>query len=378
MRFAMIGTAFMGTAHSHALHDAAAFFPDLPVRPVKRVLIGRREARAREMAERWGWEEWATDWREAVRRPDVDAVIVGTPNHLHHPMCLAALEAGKHVLCEKPLATTASLADDLAAAAARAGVCHGVAFNYRRVPAVVLARRLIEEGRLGTIRLYRGTYLQDWLLDPSLPVTWRLRVDEAGSGALGDILSHAIDLARYLVGEIAEVVSDLTTFVAERPAPDGGRASVTVDDRAAVLVRFVGGAVGSLEATRFATGRKCANGFEIFGERGSVRFDLERFNELEYYTQDDAPEARGYRRILVTEREHPYLRAWWPPGHTIGWEHTFVHQIHDFVAAAAGGRAFAPDFVEGAACQRVLDAAMRSHASGAWTAVPGPGGAARG
>lgn len=370
-RVALIGYKFMGKAYSHALHDVAAFFPDLPARPVKQVLCGREAAEVQRVADQWGWTASTTDWREAVRRDDVDAVIVGTPNQLHRDMCLETCRAGKHVLCEKPLALDGAQAEEMAQAAARAGICHGVAFNYRRVPAVTFARQLLLEGRLGRIYEYRATYLQDWLLDPGLPLTWRLRKEEAGSGVLGDLLSHVADLARYLVGDLTEVVADLATFVDERPLSRGAseRGRVTVDDRAAMLVRFDNGAVGTLEGTRFATGRKCANAFEIYGERGSLRFDLERMNELEYYAIGDAPEERGFRRILVTEPSHPYIGAWWPPGHTIGWEHTFVHQVRDFVAAAVEGRSFAPDFWDGVACQRVIDAAERSVATRGWTAV---------
>lgn len=377
LNFAMIGYQFMGKAHSHALHDVAQFFPDLPVRPVKKVLCGRDAARVARVAAQWGWETWTTDWRTVVRRPDVDAVIVGTPNHVHAEICLEACAAGKHILCEKPLALNASEAERMAEAARRSGVCHGVAFNYRRVPAVALAHQMIRAGRLGRITHYRAMYLQDWLVDPDRPLTWRLRRETAGSGVLGDLLSHVADLARHLVGEITDLVADLTTFVHERPV-DGTagtvRGEVTVDDRAALLVRFAGGAVGSLEATRFATGRKCGNAFELYGDRGSLRFDLERMNELEFYAGADEPEGRGFRRVLVTEPSHPYLSAWWPPGHTIGWEHTFVHQIRDFIVAAAEHRSFSPDFEDGAACQRVLDAAARSAAARGWVRVDAPAG----
>ncbi|MGQ0572131.1 MAG: Gfo/Idh/MocA family protein [Armatimonadota bacterium] len=374
LNFAMIGYRFMGKAYSHALHDVASFFPDLPARPVKRLLCGRDADAVKAVADRWGWEAWATDWYDVVGRPDVDAVIIGTPNRTHHELCLAACAAGKHVLCEKPLAMNVTQALEMAAAAKRAGVRHGVAFNYRRVPAVTLARRMIDEGRLGRLYHFRATYLQDWLLDPQVPLTWRLQREQAGSGTLGDLLSHNIDLARFLVGEITDVVADVTTFITERPLEGrDDRGEVTVDDRAALLARFEGGAVGNLEATRFATGRKAANAFEVYGEQGSLKFDLERMNELEYYSLADRPDERGFRRILVTESSHPYLTAWWPPGHTIGWEHTFVHQIRDFILAVVEGTPFAPDFDDGAACQRVLDAAERSVASRAWTSAVGAG-----
>ncbi len=371
LNFAMIGYAFMGRAHSHALHEVVAFFPDLPSRPVRKVLCGRTRAEVERVAAQWGWESWTTDWREAVERADVDAVIVGTPNHTHHEICLAALAAGKHVLCEKPLARTLVQAEEMAAAARRAGVCHGVAFNYRRVPAVALARRVITEGRLGRIYHLRSSFLQDWLLDPDTPMSWRLRKEDAGSGTLGDLLSHSIDLARYLVGDLHEVIADLTTFIPQRPRAEeaGGRENVTVDDRAALLARFTGGAVGTIEASRLAAGRKAANAVEVYGERGSLRFNQERLNELDFYAASDPPHLQGPRTILVTEPSHPYIAAWWPPGHIIGWEHTFVHQLRDFIAAASAGTPFEPDFAAGVACQRVLDAAERSLASRSWTQV---------
>ena len=386
LSFALIGYRLMGKAHSHALHshalhDVAAFFPDLPARPVKRVICGRDSAELEGIASRWGWESWTTNWRGAVERPDVDAVIVGVPNRLHYDICLAAAAAGKHILCEKPLAMDAGQAQEMVAAAERAGIRHGVAFNYRRVPAVALARRLIQQGRLGRLYHFRAAYLQDWLLDPDYPLTWRPRREEAGSGTLGDLVSHSIDLGRFLVGEIAEVVAGATTFVHERPlregAPGGGRGEVTVDDTAALLVRFAGGAVGNLEASRFSAGRKSGNAFDIYGERGGLRFDLERMNELELYSTEDPPDERGFRRVLVTEASHPYLTAWWPTGHIIGWEHTFVHQIHDFIQAVATKTPFDPDFAAGAACQRVLDAAQNSLEQRRWVSVDGEGGSGR-
>ncbi len=372
IRFAMIGYAFMGKAHSHALHDVAAFFPDLPARPVRKILCGRTGAEVERVATQWGWESWTTDWRDAIGRSDVDAVIVGTPNHTHHEICLAALAAGKHVLCEKPLALTLTQAGEMAAAAQRAGVCHGVAFNYRRVPAVTLARQVITERRLGRIYHIRSSFLQDWLLDPAVPMSWRLRKEDAGSGALGDLLSHSIDLARYLVGEFREVIADVTTFIPQRPRAGGrgGPDGVTVDDRAALLARFVDGTVGTFEASRLAAGRKAANTVEVYGEQGSLRFNQERLNELEFYAVSDPPHLQGSRTILVTEPSHPYVAAWWPPGHIIGWEHTFVHQLRDFIIAAVTGARFDPDFAAGAACQRVLDAAERSLTSRTWTQVP--------
>jgi predicted dehydrogenase len=376
----LIGYAFMGRAHSSAWRNVAPAF-DAELVPDLRVICGRDETLVQEAATRLGWAEWTTDWRELVAREDVDVIDVSTPGNLHAEMAIAALEAGKHVLCEKPLAN--SVAEAERTAAARAAAAHGVkamvGFNYRRLPAVTLASQLVAGGTIGPIRHLRAVYLQDWLIDPEFPLTWRLQKELAGSGSLGDIGAHIVDLARFVTGEeIAEVSALLETFVKERPLlgrADGlsattaeGSGAVTVDDAAAFIGRLSGGAVATFEATRFATGRKNGVRFEINGELGSLAFDLERPNELELYERREGRDA-GFRRVLVTEGENPYIRAWWPPGHVLGWDHSFVNEVHDFLDAIATGGEIHPDFEDGLAVQRVLDAVETSAADRRWTTV---------
>ena len=367
----LIGYGFMGKAHSNAYRQVKAFFGGR-VQPRMKVLCGRTAKAVKEAADRYGWEESCTDWRKVVSRPDIDLIDIATPGDSHHPIALAAAEAGKVVLCEKPLANTLRQAEEMFQAVTRAGVLHMICHNYRKVPAVVLARRLIADGRLGEIYHFRGTYLQDWLVAPDFPRAWRLDRNQAGSGALGDILSHSLDLARYLVGEISEVAGSLETFIRHRPLPDrpDERAPVTVDDAAAALVRFANGATGTLEASRLASGRKAYNRFEINGSRGSVVFNLERLNELEVYFNDDPAATQGFRTILVSESEHPFFRAWWPPGHIIGWEHTFTHLIWELMEAIADDRLPQPNFEDGVRNQRVLDAIERSARDGTRRRVP--------
>ena len=311
---ALIGYAFMGRAHSNAYRQVGPFFKPR-LRPRMKVLCGRTRSNVEKAARELGWEEVATDWRAVVERPDIDIIDIATPGDSHAEIAIAAARAGKAVFCEKPLANSVRDAERMLKAADTAGVAHMVCHNYRRAPAVMLARQLITEGQLGEIRHYRGTYLQDWITDPKFPLVWRLDRKQAGSGALGDIAAHSIDLARFLVGEIAEVAGHLETFIRKRPLPGtpGRRGQVTVDDAATALVRFANGAMGTIEATRLAPGRKNYNRFEINGSRGSLAFDLERMNELELYLESDRPAVRGFRRVLVTEPKHPYMKAWWPP-----------------------------------------------------------------
>jgi predicted dehydrogenase len=363
----MIGYQFMGRAHSNAWRQARSFF-ELPLDPVLQVVCGRNEAAVRAAAGRLGFAEHASDWRELIARDDIDAIDICTPGDSHLPIAIAAAEAGKPILCEKPLANTLVDARQMLDAAEKAGVVHMICHNYRRAPAVSLARRLIEEGRIGRIHHYRGTYLQDWIVDPEFPRVWRLEKARAGSGALGDLASHSIDIARFLVGEITEVSGMLETFVEQRPLEDGtGRAPVDVDDAALALLRFENGAIGTVEATRFAPGRKNHNRFEINGSKGSLSFDLERMNELEVY-EEAGPES-GFRTILVTDESHPYVAPWWPPGHILGYEHTFVHTVADFVRAVASGEVPQPSFADGVRNQQVLDAIERSAASRRWETI---------
>ncbi len=367
VRIAMIGYQFMGRAHSNAWRQLRHFF-EPPREPVLQLVCGRNADAVAEAARRLGFAEHTSDWRSAVARPDIDVVDICTPGDSHHPIALAALAAGKAVLCEKPLANTLAEAREMRDAALRAGVVHMVCHNYRRVPAVALAQRLIAEGRLGRLHHFRGRYLQDWIVDPAYPRVWRLEKARAGSGALGDLGSHVVDLARMLIGEIAEVSGLLETFVRERPREDGlGPVPVDVDDAALALVRFANGALGSIEATRFAPGRKNHNRFEINGSRGSLAFDLERLNELELYLEE-GPES-GFRRILATDPGHPYASAWWPAGHALGYEHSFVHTALDFLRGIESGSSPAPSFEDGFRNQQVLDAILRSAASRRWERV---------
>ncbi|MFJ8032574.1 Gfo/Idh/MocA family protein [Streptomyces sp. NPDC096032] len=374
LRVGLVGYAFMGAAHSQGWRTAGRVF-DLPREPVLAVLCGRDGEAARTAADRHGWAAVETDWRALIARDDVDLVDICTPGDSHAEIALAALAAGKHVLCEKPLANSAAEAETMTRAAEEAygrGQLAMVGFNYRRVPATALARRMVADGRLGTLRHVRVTYLQDWLVDPAFPLTWRLRKEHAGSGSLGDLGAHIVDLAQYLAGERLAGVSALTeTFVRERPLPGGagsgltampaaGTGTVTVDDAALFTGRFASGALASFEATRYATGRKNALRIELNGERGSLSFDLERLNELWFHDATEPGAEAGFRRILVTEPDHPYMTAWWPPGHGLGYEHTFVHQARDLVHAIDEGRRPDPSFADGLQVQRVLAAVEES------------------
>jgi predicted dehydrogenase len=342
------------------------------------VACGRNEAPLRAFAEKWGWKHIETDWRKVVSRDDVDVVDISVPQYLHHDVAVAAARAGKHIFCEKPLALSVADAEDMLRVAEQAGVRHYLNHNYRRCPAVRLARRLIDEGAIGRIFHWRAAYQQDWIVDPNFPLTWHLQKETAGSGPHGDLNSHSVDLAHYLVGEIRTVSCLTTQFIRERPLPGKGAATfsageeaaaqktgaVTVEDSSLMMVEFDSGAVGSFEATRFATGRKNHNTFEIYGSEGSLAFDLERMNELQFYSRRDPEHARGFRTIIATESCHPYVAHWWPPGHIIGYEHGFVHAVADFIDAIERGTAIEPNFGDGVRCMKVLEAGLRSAATG--------------
>jgi predicted dehydrogenase len=372
----MVGYAFMGRAHSQAWRTVGHFF-DLPVRPRMSVICGRDSAKVEAAAARLGWAAWETDWKRLIARDDVDLVDVCTPGSSHAEISIAALEAGKHVLCEKPLANSVAEAGAMAAAAERAaarGVRAMVGFNFRRLPAVALARQLIAAGRLGTIRHVRGAYLASPLVDPDFPLLWRLRAEEAGSGALGDLGAHAVDLAQHLVGDRIAGVSALTeTFVKRRPLPDGnGTGEVTVDDAALFIARFASGPLGAFEATRFASGYQEGLRVEVNGDLGSVVWELDHLNDLQFHDGTAEPWLRGFKRIRATELEHRYAGAWWPPGHVIGYEHTFTNEVADLLGDIAAGRDPVPSFADGLAVQEVLDAVLRSAEAGsAWTPVGG-------
>ncbi len=371
LNVALIGYAFMGRAHSNAYRQVGRFFTPKHL-PRMKVLCGRTPAAVKTAADQLGWEETSTDWREVVRRKDIDIVDIVTPGDSHAEIAIEAAKAGKVVFCEKPIANTVKDAEKMLAAVKKAGVIHMVCHNYRRAPAVMLAKQLIADGKLGKIYHYRGTYLQDWIVDPQFPLVWRLRKEAAGSGALGDIASHSLDLARFLVGEITEVTGALETFIKERPLPDNPKkkGKVTVDDASAAVVRFKNGALGTIEASRFATGRKNYNRFEINGSKGSVAFNLERLNELDVYLSEDDGAVQGFHNVMVTDgQHHPYVGHWWPPGHIIGYEHTFVHTVYDLLEAVATNKMPTPNFEDGVQNQKVLDAMEKAATTKRWVTV---------
>ena len=376
LNVALIGYNFMGKAHSQAWLNAARYF-EVQSEPVLKVVCGRTPEPLDAFAKRWGWEETTTDWREAVTRNDIDIVDVSTPTSLHHDIAIAALEAGKHVFCEKPFALDVTQANEMLAAAQSSGKVHYLNHNYRRCPAVALAKQMIDDGKLGRIYHWRGAYLQSWIMDENFPLTWHLRKEQAGAGPHWDLNSHSVDLARYLVGEIRSVSAMTANFIQERPLPGAGAATfsagsgegtskgpVTVEDAAFMLAEFECGALGSFETSRFAAGRKNHNTFEIYGSEGALTFNLERMNELEYFDNNDPDSAHGFKTILATEPCHPYIANWWPPGHMIGYEHEFTHAVVDFVNAIASGQGIRPDFSDGVACLKVLQAGLDSAASG--------------
>jgi len=382
LRVAMIGSGFMGAAHSQGWRTAPRFF-DLPAEPEMAVIVGRDAERTEAARQKFGWTAADTDWRRVIDDPAIDIVDICTPGDSHAEIAIAALDAGKHVLCEKPLANDVDEAERMAEAAARAaarGVRSMVGFSYRRVPAIGVARALIAAGRLGEIRQTRAQYLQDWLVDENAPMTWRLDKSLAGSGSLGDIGAHAIDMIQHLTGTTVDSVSGtLATLVPERPllARSSGlsgtasaeRGQVTVDDAAWFTGRLSSGVIGSFEATRFATGRKNAFRFEISGSRGAIAFDMESMNELQFYDATAPAGERGFTRIIATEPEHPYAANWWPTGHALGYEHAFSHEVVDFVTDIVAGRDPEPSFADGLQVQRVLAAVEHSAAHGsAWTA----------
>ena len=385
LRVGMVGYAFMGAAHSHAWRNAHRFF-DLPLTPELTAIAGRNEAAVSAAAERLGWNSVETDWRRLLERDDIDLIDICTPGDTHPQIAIAALEAGKHVLCEKPLANSVAEAErmtDAANAAAANGVFAMCGFTYRRVPALSLARRFVEEGRLGEIRHVRAQYLQDWLSDENAPLTWRLDKSKAGSGALGDIGAHVIDLAQWVTGsDIVGLSAIVNTFVTERPvggdmvglggtgSSDAEKGPVTVDDAAAFTARFDNGSIGVFEATRFALGRKNTIRLEVNGSKGSIAFDFEDMNELQYYDGTEDAEVQGFRRIIVTDPVHPYVANWWPAGHGLGYEHGFTHQVVDLVRDIAAGVQPRPSFEDALQVQRVLAAVENSaDARSAWQTI---------
>ncbi len=361
----MLGYAFMGKAHSNAFKKIPYMMYPPPAIPKLVAICGRNEEATRAAAVRFGYERYYTDWRALIDDEAVQLFDNGGPNDAHAEPCIAAAQAGKHILCEKPLARTAEEAKTMLDAVQKAGVKHMVAFNYRFVPAVRQMRLLIESGVLGRIYHFRAVYLQEWIMPHyNMPMIWRLNKQVAGSGALGDLGAHIIDLGRYLVGEIESVSAMTRTFIKERPWPDGTMGTVDVDDAFAAVVSFENGALGTVEATRFAAGHKNSNVIEINGEKGSLRFNLERLNELEVYWVDEEPkETRGFHQVLVSEPYHPWWENWWPQGHIIGWEHTFVHEITHLLDCIVNDKPVAPigaDFEDGYRCAVICDAILES------------------
>ena len=372
----LIGYQFMGKAHSNAYRQANRFF-DLPAEINMHTICGRNEAAVTNAAKTYGWKNVETDWRKVVANPEIDIIDVSTPGNTHAEIAIAAAKAGKAVWCEKPIGNTLPEAKAMLDAVLEAKVPHAVFHNYRKAPAVALVKKMIEEGKLGTIYHFRAVYLQDWIADPNFPLVWRLQKEIAGSGTHGDINAHIIDLARHLVGEFDEVCGLLHTFIKKRPLAGeiddklGAKASdqmgdVTVDDAAMFMARFKNGALGTFEASRFAVGRKNKNSFEINGAKGSVVFNLEKMNELEYYNNEDPSDLHGFRLIQATEGNHPYAGHYWPVGHIIGYEHTFVNLVADAVTNMVAGKAISPDFVDGYENQRVLDAVEQSSEKRTW------------
>ena len=366
----MIGYKFMGRAHSNAWLKVDKFF-DLKARPVMKVICGRDKSSVASACIRWGWDQFVTDWRDVVNDPTIHIIDINTPNDSHAEIAIAAAKTGKAILCEKPLALDVKQAQAMVAAVKKAGVVNMVCHNYRRIPALVLAKRMIEGGDLGTLYHYRARYAQDWIVDPNFPLGWRLQGKFAGSGALGDIGAHIIDLGRYLIGEFTEVCGQMETFIKERPLPGDSnkKGKVTVDDAVTFIGRFQNGALANLEATRFALGRKNGIQLEINGSKGSLVFDFEDMNRLKYYNGADFADRRGFRDILVTENQHTYAANWWPPGHILGYEHTFVHTVADFLNAVADKRSVPPTFEDGLANQIVMAAVEKSAKTKKWVKV---------
>jgi len=376
----LVGYMFMGKAHSVGYRDCAFAFPDVKAEPVMKEISGLVEAEARQYADQYGWERASEGYRHVVEADDIHLVDISTGNDTHKEICLAAAKNGKHIFCEKPMAMSVAECRQMIRAVEKAGVLHMIDFNYRSVPAVALAKQMLEKGMIGTIYHFRAVYLQDWIVDPEFPLVWRLQKDKAGSGAHGDLNAHIIDLGRHLCGEFDSVCGLMKTFIKKRPvlaAHAGGLSAeasakmgeVTVDDATLFLAKFKNGAVGTFEATRFAAGNRNGNRFEINGSDGSIRFNLERMNELEYFSRKDRDAYQGWKRILVTDPPHPYIKGWWPAGHIIGWQHTFVHQIYNLMNGIAAGKNPVPDFYDGLKCQTILEAVEKSAATQSWVKV---------
>jgi predicted dehydrogenase len=388
LRVGLVGYNFMGRAHSNAWRQVKFYFPELKLEPVMVAICGRNREKVEAVRERFGWCEAVTSYDELLQRDDIDLVDITSPNNQHVEMVLKAAAAGKHIFCEKPLATNLADAKAALAAVKKAGVCHMICHNYRRAPAIALAKEMIAGGELGEIYHWRGFYLQDWLMSPEVPMMWRVQKAIAGSGSLGDLMAHSIDLANWMIGDIDSVACTMKTFIKKRPelsdvdAGLGGKAAkgakmgtVDVDDGVITLARFKSGALGTFEATRFAAGRKNYNSFEVNGSKGSIVFNLERMNELEYYNCADPDKALGFRTIQATADAHPFMSfgngpRFWPVAHIIGYEHTFMNTVFDLIQGVAAKKSPAPNFEDAVKTQAVLEACDTANKQDAWVKVP--------
>jgi len=373
LNIGLVGYGFMGRAHSNAFLQTARFF-DVPYRTVLKAVCARNFDRVKPFADNWGYESVETDWRRLVERKDIDVIDIASPNDTHAEIAIAAAKAGKTVLCEKPLGRNAAEAKEMTDAVETANVANMVWYNYRRVPAVMLLKNLIDEGRLGRIFHYRAKFLQDWTISQDLPQggegLWRLDVAVAGSGVTGDLLAHTIDTAMWLNGPIAEVVAMTETFIKERKHNLTGRLEpVGIDDASAFLCRFQNGSLATFEATRYARGHKALYTLEINGERASATWDLHDLHRIQYFDHRDEGQVRGWRSVHVTDGDHPYMKRWWVPGLQIGYEHTFIHQFADFLQALGAGKQAAPTFREGLATDYVTDAVLKSAKTRQWERV---------
>lgn len=359
----------MGKAHSNAYRKVSHFF-DTPVTPVLHTACSRNPTQLAQFVDQFKWMHGESSWEKLVESNEIDLIDICTPNDLHRPVAIAAAKSGKHILCEKPIARNTQEAYEMYEAVREAGVINMMIFNYRFVPAIALAKQFIDEGKIGDIRHFNAVYYQDWLTDPDFPWVWRHDVNASGSGAHGDMNAHMVDLARYLVGEFKSVCGLQETFITERPVVSGKEmGKVTTDDATSFLAKFENGAMGSFLATRLASGKKNFLRLEIFGSLGGLTFNLERMNELEYFSGSDKPGSQGYKTILVTEASHPYINAWWPPGHIIGWEHTFIHQVKELLEGLGNKKPVVPDFYDGLKCQEVLDAVLTSTVTSSWSDI---------
>lgn len=373
LNIGLIGYGFMGRTHSNAFLQAPRFFT-LPYRPVLKAVAARNKDRVKAFADNWGYASYETDWRKLIDRKDIDVIDIASPNDTHHEIALAAAKAGKMVLCEKPLGRNAAEAEAMVSAVEAAGVPNSVWYNYRRVPAVVLIKQLLDEGKFGRIFHYRAKFLQDWTISRDLPQggegLWRLDVSVAGSGVTGDLLAHNIDTAMWLNGPIAEVVAMTETFIKERKHTLTGKVQpVGIDDASAVLCRFENGSLAMFEATRYARGHKALYTLEINGEHASAFWDLHDLHRLQYFDHKDEGKVRGWRSVHITDGDHPYMKHWWVPGLQIGYEHTFIHQFAEFVQAAAEGKSLPPTFRDGLATDYVTDAILKSGKTRQWERV---------